>query len=106
MAKLCATFAAHGRHSPKRRESPGYWCTIYGAPRSEIWCLGVPQKTAREISGHKTDAVFSRYNIVSGADIADAARKIEEGARAALKGSIHSSFIVEPQPSQHRKRKQ
>jgi hypothetical protein len=58
---------------------------------------GVPQKTARTISGHKTDAVFSRYNIVSGNDIADAARKIEEGARAALKNSIHSSFIVEPQ---------
>jgi integrase len=58
--------------------------------------LGVPQKTAREISGHKTDAVFSRYNIVSEADIQDAARKIEEGAKAALNGSIHSSFIVEP----------
>jgi len=57
---------------------------------------GVPQKTAREISGHKTDAVFSRYNIVSGADIADAAKKIEEGAKAAMQGSIHSSFIVEP----------
>jgi integrase len=57
---------------------------------------GVPQKTAREISGHKTDAVFSRYNIVSEADIRDAARKIEEGAKAAVSGSIHSSFIVEP----------
>ncbi len=57
---------------------------------------GVPQKTAREISGHKTDAVFSRYNIVSEADIADAARKIEAGAKAALQNSIHSSFIVEP----------
>jgi integrase len=55
---------------------------------------GVPQKTAREISGHKTDSVFSRYNIVSEADIADAARKIEEGAKAAS-SSIHSSFIVE-----------
>jgi len=42
-----------------------------------------------------TDAVFSRYNIVDGADIADAARKIEEGAKAAS-GLIHSSFIVEP----------
>jgi integrase len=52
---------------------------------------GVPQKTAREISGHKTDAVFSRYNIVSEADIRDAARKIEQGAKAV----IHSSFIVE-----------
>jgi hypothetical protein len=56
---------------------------------------GVPQKTARQISGHKTDSVFSRYNIVSEADIADAARKIEEGARFAM-GSIHSSLIVEP----------
>ena len=42
---------------------------------------GVPQKTAREISGHKTDSVFNRYNIVSEADLADAARKIEAGAR-------------------------
>ena len=51
---------------------------------------GVPQKTARTVSGHKTDAVFSRYNIVSEADLRDAARKIEEGAKAALSGSIHS----------------
>ena len=57
---------------------------------------GVPQKTARQISGHKTDSVFSRYNIVSEADIAEAARKIEEGAKAAIQGLIHSSFIVEP----------
>ncbi len=42
---------------------------------------GVPQKTARQISGHKTDSVFERYNIVSQADIIDAARKIEAGAR-------------------------
>jgi integrase len=56
---------------------------------------GVPQKTARQISGHKTDSIFSRYNIVSEADIADAARKIEEGAKSAVEGSIHSSFIVE-----------
>ena len=55
---------------------------------------GVPQKTARTISGHMTDAVFSRYNIVSGADIAEAARKIEEGAKAAISGITHSSLIV------------
>ncbi len=53
---------------------------------------GVPQKTAREISGHKTDAVFSRYNIVSEADIRGAARKNEQGAKAV----IQSSFIVAP----------
>jgi len=57
---------------------------------------GVPQKTARTVSGHKTDAVFSRYNIVSEDDIRDAARRIEEGAKAAVSGSIHSSFIVAP----------
>lgn len=51
---------------------------------------GVPQKVARDISGHKTDAVFSRYNIVSEADIRDAARKIEAGAKAV----IQSSFTV------------
>ena len=58
---------------------------------------GVPQKTPRTVSGHKTDAVFSRSNIVSEDDIRDAARRIEEGAKAAVSGSIHSSFIVEPQ---------
>lgn len=66
---------------------------------------GVPQKTAREISGHKTDAVFSRYNITSGADIEDAARKIEEGAKAAASGSIHSSFEVAPEPDEKQKPK-
>ena len=44
---------------------------------------GVPQKTARTISGHKTDSAFSRYNIVSDA-IADAAKKNEEGAKAVI----------------------
>lgn len=55
---------------------------------------GVPQKTARTISGHKTDAVFSRYNIVSEADIQDAARKIETGAIAAM---MHTSCTVAPE---------
>jgi len=31
---------------------------------------------------------------VSEADIQDAARKIEDGAKAAISGSIHSSFIA------------
>ena len=51
---------------------------------------GVLQKTAREISGHKTDAVFSRYNIVSEDDVRDAARKLEAEAKVV----IHSSFTV------------
>ena len=48
------------------------------------WSLPkLSQKTAREISGHKTDSVFERYNIVSQADILDAARKIEAGKGSA-----------------------
>lgn len=54
---------------------------------------GVPQTTARTISGHKTDSVFSRYNIVSEADIRDAAKKIEEGA----KDLVHGNAIVAPE---------
>jgi integrase len=38
---------------------------------------GIPQHVAMQISGHKTIAVFHRYAIVSHADLADAARKLE-----------------------------
>jgi integrase len=48
------------------------------AARNMIRC-GVPQVVAMRISGHKTAAVFNRYNIVDEADLADAASRIEKG---------------------------
>jgi integrase len=53
---------------------------------------GVPEVVAMKISGHKTRSVFDRYNIVNEGDLADAARKIEDGVN---QDSGHTLGIAE-----------
>ena len=42
---------------------------------AETWRL--PERVAMQLTGHKTRAVFERYNIVSSGDLREAARRID-----------------------------
>jgi hypothetical protein len=54
-----------------------------------------PQSALAVVNSRDSGTEWYRGNIVFQADIADAARKIEQGARAAVKVEIHSSFMAD-----------
>lgn len=77
-------------------------CTSAGVPgllfhdlrRSAVRNLrraGVTQKVAREFSGHKTDAVFDRYNITDFQDLRDAATRLGKYLGGGEKGEQKES---------------
>ena len=45
---------------------------------------GVPERVAMEITGHKTRAVFERYNIVIDGDLRAAADKLDQASCATM----------------------
>lgn len=65
---------------------------------------GVPERVAMAICGHKTRAVFDRYNIVSEGDLKEAARLIDQGI-AGVSQSPHTPVdSAMPLDSPHRRR--
>jgi integrase len=61
---------------------------------------GVPQVVAQRISGHKTAAVFNRYNIVDDADLESAAARIESrGATSSFAHTVPKEGKTEQTPA-------
>ena len=60
--------------------NPGSRTTFVGLPCG----AGVPERVAMQLTGHKTRAIFERYNIVSDGDLQDAARRLDSDASPSL----------------------
>ena len=71
---------------------------------------GVPRSVAMKVTGHKTEAVYRRYAIVSEADIADAVQRLDRlhAEQQARPAAINSTVValadaarvkVQPKPS-------
>jgi hypothetical protein len=57
---------------------------------------GVPQTVAMRWTGHKTDAIFRRYNVTSSEDLAEAAQKLKAYRDARPAASNVVAFVAPP----------
>jgi hypothetical protein len=56
---------------------------------------GIPENVGMLISGHKTNSVYRRYNIIDMEVIKEATTKIEEHQRALKPDNDHRTTIVD-----------
>jgi integrase len=81
-------FTASGFHKAWRKARTAAGCPgriPHDFRRTAVRTLvraGVPERVAMQLTGHKTRAVFDRYNIVSSGDLRDAARRLDTYASA------------------------
>jgi hypothetical protein len=40
--------------------------------------LGVPERVAMQVTGHKTRSIFDRYHVMSSGDLQDVARRLSD----------------------------
>ena len=64
---------------------------------------GVPERTAMQITGHKTRSVFDRYDIINEADLRDAMGRLADATGAVKGQSARSGRVASFTRRQNRK---
>jgi hypothetical protein len=95
-----------GRCRRRFPEPDGFGLKVHDLRRSAVRNLrlaGVAENEAMKISGHKTRAVFDRYNIVSTEDVQAAMRKREALSTGANVQPAHGAKLVQSAPKRKAK---
>jgi integrase len=99
--KQCAACSKLGKQNKRRYEG----LLFHDLRRTGVRNLvraGVPERIAMDVSGHKTRAVFDRYNIVNERDLRDAAEKLSRYLSAEFGHSSGIGSILKGKPESGR----